>query len=136
MVSILHLYLSNNYKIKDHLSALCTCIFKDNFSALCGKEVLQFHWLLTLWTEQNALKRDVNTFITPWKLTFKHQHHLWNYGWKFQYIFDHRNLAFVTFMYTTSLPLIFYEKGFFTLAYSFWFWRKMSVQNFREWNKA
>lgn len=31
-------------------------------------------------------------------MTFKHWYHLWNDDYKFQYFFNHRNLAFITFI--------------------------------------
>lgn len=60
MASTLHFHLNHICKIKDHLCAPCAHVFKGNFSALCEKELLQFHGFLMLPTEQNVLKRDVN----------------------------------------------------------------------------
>jgi len=51
---------------------------------------LQCEWSKMYWREM--------WIITPWWLTFKHQHHLWNVDCKFQYLLDHRNLAFITFI--------------------------------------
>lgn len=44
-------HLNHNCKIKDHLCAPCARVFKGNFSALCEKELQQFHGFLMLPTE-------------------------------------------------------------------------------------
>lgn len=61
-------------------------------------EKVSYSFIGFLYCEWSKMYWKEMWIITPWWLTFKHQHYLWNDDCDFQYLFDHMNLAFITFI--------------------------------------